>query len=205
MDILKKMKYGAVILAGGQGTRFGCQKQFLNLCGKELWKHVYDKVIDVIGKDNVVVVGMDVPGGATRTQSVINGLKSLDKDTDRVLLVEAARPLVTVDQLEMLIKDCAESTTFVMPLVNTVIGRDGKYMNRNELYEMLTPQAFNYKKLSEALNSGKYYDYTDETRIMFEHFGIKPHFIETTPNLIKVTYPRDILIIEAMINDRKGW
>lgn len=198
-------KCGAVILAGGQGTRFGCQKQFLNLCGKEIWKHVYDKVIEIIGKDNVIVVGIDVPGGATRTQSVINGIKKLYIDTDRVILLEAARPLVTIEQIETLIMDEAESSTFVMPLVNTVVGRDGKYLNRNELYEMLTPQAFDFKKLSEALNSGRYYDYTDETRIMFEHFGIKPHFIETTPNLIKVTYPRDIAIIEAMINDRKGW
>ena len=33
-----------IILAGGKGTRFGGQKQFLEINGKPLWKHVFDKL-----------------------------------------------------------------------------------------------------------------------------------------------------------------
>ena len=146
------------------------------------------------------MVGVDVPGGDTRTKSVISGLNAVSKDTDRVIIIEAARPLVKAIDLWQLILDDAPSTTFVRPLVNTVAFRDGRYLNRNELYELLTPQAFDFRMLCEALQSGIYSNVTDETRVMFEHHGIQPHFIETTAPLFKVTYPEDIYVVENMIN-----
>ena len=76
--------------------------------------------------------------------------------------------------------------------------RDGRYINREELYDLLTPQAFDYKLLLEAYKSGRFSDVTDETRIMFEFHGIKPHLIETSSNLFKVTYPGDLDIIESI-------
>ncbi len=189
---------GAIILAAGKGTRFQDKKQFIPFLGKPMWKHSYDTALKVIPKNNIVRVGIDIEGGKTRTKSVIAGMKSLSSNTDRVLIIESARPLVTEEQLLQLSKDKSDSTTFVMPLINTVIMRDGNYIDRDKMYELLTPQAFNYKLLLEALNSGKYEDMTDETRIMFEHFGINPKFIETGQNLLKVTYQRDIFILESL-------
>lgn len=196
-------KYGVVVLAGGKGQRFHGQKQFYKLQGLPLWQHVYNRAAQVLGtKENIIVVGVDIPGGATRTGSVTGGLEKLAADTDRVLLIEAARPLVTAEQIEQLLSDPYDSSTFVMPLVNTVIGRDGTYYNRAEMYDLLTPQAFNFQKLLAAYHTGKYQDMTDETRVMYEEYGIKPHFIETGDNLIKVTYPRDIAVIEEIIKER---
>ena len=199
-------KTGAVILAGGKGTRFHGQKQFFNLMGRPLWQYTYDKVKKVLKNENLVVVGIDIPGGDTRTFSVINGLKKLDADTDRVLIAEAARPLVTEDQLKILLEDEHPSVSFVMPLVYTVIKRDGSYLNRNELYELLTPQAFDYKLLTSAFDSGQFTDMTDETRVMYEYHQIQPFLIETTENLIKVTYQKDIAVIEQLIkaDENKG-
>ena len=88
-------KVGAIVLAGGKGTRFHQQKQFVQLWGKELWRHVYDKACQLIPKEQIIVVGVDVPGGETRSGSVMNGLNGL-KESEKVLLLEAARPLVTV-------------------------------------------------------------------------------------------------------------
>ena len=79
-----------------------------------------------------------------------------------------------------------------------MIYRDGTYINREELYDLLTPQAFDYRLLLEAYESGKFTDMTDETRAMFEYHGIKPHFIATESNLFKVTYPGDLEIIESI-------
>ena len=157
-----------------------------------------DKALEVV-EQNVVTVGVDIPGGNTRSASVINGLNALDSRTQRVILLEAARPLVTKQQILTLLEDPHESTSFVMPLVNTAIMRDGTYLNRNEMYELLTPQAFDFQKLKRAYDSGKFSDMTDETRVMWEFYGIKPHFIETTENLIKVTYRKDITIINELI------
>lgn len=74
------------------------------------------------------------------------------------------------------------------------------FLNREELYELLVPQAFDFQLLKTALDSGKFKNMTDETRVMFEYHGIKPHFIETTENLIKVTYQRDLPIIESLMH-----
>ena len=63
---------------------------------------------------------------------------------------------------------------------------------------MLVPQAFDYKLLLEAYESGRFEDMTDETRVMFEYHGIKPTLIETENNLYKVTYPGDLMIIESI-------
>lgn len=191
---------GAIVLAGGKGERFQGQKQFCMLRGKALWRHVYDKVCAVIQNDNIIVVGIDIPGGETRTDSVICGLKYLSCDTKRVIITEAARPLVTRHQIKQIIYDAAPSSSFVMPLVNTVIKRDGTYINREEMYELLTPQAFDYQLLDKALNSGQFKNMTDETRVMAEFYGIKPHLIETTENLFKVTYKRDLFIIESLMD-----
>ncbi len=198
MGITEKKYLGAVILAGGKGERFQGQKQFYLLDGKPLWKHVYDKVFDVLNNNNIIVVGVDVPGGKTRTDSVIKGINKLSNNTERVIIAEAARPLVTREQIREILFDQYPSSSFVMPLVNTVIKRDGNYLDREMMYELLVPQAFDFSLLKDALNSGKFKNTTDETRVMFEYHGIKPHFIETKENLIKVTYQRDIFVINSL-------
>lgn len=205
MSYTSKRKDGAIILAGGRGERFHGQKQFVELHGKPIWQIVYEKAKQTLSQsDNLVVVGVDIPGGDTRTQSVITGLKHLKHDTERVIILEAARPLVTLEQIQCLLQDTAPSTSFVMPLVNTVITRQGGYLNRSELYDLLTPQAFDYQLLLEAYDSGKFEDLTDETRVMYEYHGIKPNLIETTDNLIKITYPKDLAIVEFMAENEQN-
>lgn len=188
-------RIGAIILAGGKGTRFHGQKQFFQLWGKELWRHVYDKTCQLIPREQIVVVGVDVPGGETRSGSVMNGLNSLNNCL-KVLLIEAARPLVTIEQLTMLIECEGDSITFVAPCIDTIIKKDKTYLDRNDCLRMQTPQAFNYDLLKKAYATGKYKDMTDETRVLFEEFGIKPTFVDGGDNLFKVTYPKDIAFIE---------
>lgn len=197
----------AIILAGGSGTRFNGKKQFLTVRGKQLWKHVYDKVLRMISADHIVVVGVDVPGGSTRSQSVIRGLNyfaARRQAYDKVIILEAARPLVTVKQIETLLTQTEKSASFVMLPVNTVIGRDGSYLNRDELYDLLTPQCFDFPMLLAAYSQPKNWDMTDETRVMYEVYGIKPELILTGENLLKVTYRRDIPIIESLMEQMKG-
>ena len=178
------MNFSALILAAGSGKRFGdIKKQFMLFEGKELYKWVLDQTLCVLPRERIVVVGVDVPGGDTRSKSVINGLDALPLDTERVIILEAARPLVTSEQIEQLLSDEHPSVSFVMPCVNTVVYRNGTFINRNELYDLLVPQAFDYCLLKKAYDTKKYLDSTDETRIMFEEYGIKPFFIETRQNL----------------------
>lgn len=189
---------GAILLAAGQGTRYHGRKQDLIFHGKPLWRYAYETALEVVGDGNIIAVGKDIPGGVTRTGSVMNGLEALPSSIDRVIIVEAARPMVTKEQIIQLLEDTSPSSTYVRPLVNTVIYRNGTYVNRGDMYDMLTPQAFDRNMLQEAYRSGKFDDMTDETRVMFEYYGIKPHFIETESNLYKVTYPGDLDIIESI-------
>lgn len=192
------MKCSAIILAAGKGTRFGGHKQDVVFHNMPLWQYVFDATRQLVHNDRIVIVGRDVNGGDTRSASVICGLNSLPNDTERVIILEAARPLVTKGQIEALIMSPHPSVSYVRPLVNTVVFRKGEYLNRSELYDLLTPQAFDYHLLLEAYRSGMFQDYTDETRVMFEFYGIKPFFIETGDNLFKVTYPGDMAVIETL-------
>jgi len=192
------VKCSAILLAAGKGTRYKATKQDIIFHGKPIWKYAYETAKSIVGENNIIAVGKDVAGGATRTESVLKGLINLPEDTDRVVIVEAARPMVTKEQITQLLTDAHPSTSFVRPLVNTVIYRDGRYINREDLYDLLTPQAFDYKLLLEAYKSGRFNDVTDDTRIMFEFHGIKPYFIETGSNLFKITYPGDLDIIESI-------
>lgn len=189
---------GAIILAAGQGRRFQGLKQDVVFKGKPLWRHPFDLVTKWLPNKNVIVVGKDVEGGRTRSGSVQKGLAALPSQLKRVIILEAARPLVADSQILQLLKATSPSITMVKPLVNTVIGRDGTYYNRADMYELLVPQAFDFEKLTKAYQSGRFPDMTDETRVMWEFYGIKPAFVEAGENLFKVTYPSDISILESI-------
>lgn len=194
-----------IILAGGSGTRFGgpVKKQFLMFHGKELWRYMYDTACSVLPKENIVVVGVDVPGGATRSGSVKNGLDWIAKNNDcsRVVICEAARALVTRKQLEDIIHVNSQSCCYVNPVVDTVILTDKTYLTRSECRHLVSPQAFDFDLLYQAYKDCDLSEMrTDETRLMYDTYGIKPDFLEGGENLYKVTYPKDIAIIEAIFN-----
>lgn len=194
----------AILLAAGKGTRYQDTKQDVLFHDKPLWRYAYETALRVLPAERIVAVGKDIPGGETRTESVLCGLRALPKDTERVIIIEAARPMVTEAQVRELLDSPAPSVSFVRPLVNTVIFRDGRFINRSELYDLLTPQAFDYKLLLAAYESGRFKDLTDDTRIMDEYYGIRPTLIETENNLFKVTYPGDLDIIESIYQKQKG-
>lgn len=189
---------GAIILAAGSGSRFGAKKQFEKIDDKPLWKIVYDKATQIVDSSNVIVVGVDIDGGKTRNESLYFGLKKLSKNTDKVLVLEAARPLVRIEQIIEILNVDSPSTTFVRPLVNTIVSKEHKYLNRDEYLEILTPQTFNYKLLIKAIESYDYINFTDETRIMYELYNIEPFFLTGDEYLNKVTYKLDLIMMREL-------
>lgn len=193
----------AIILAGGSGTRFGgsVKKQFLEFHGKALWQHIYDTITCLLPKENVVVVGVDIPGGSTRSGSVKNGLDWVNSKGGcrRVVCLEAARALVTKEQLKEIIELDSPSCCFVNPVVDTVILTDKTYLTRSECRHLVSPQAFDFQLLYKAYNDCDLSEMrTDETRLMNDTYGIKPDFLEGGENLYKVTYPKDLAVIEEI-------
>lgn len=194
-------KIAAIILAAGSGTRFGARKQFLEFHGKPLYKHVYDTLNQIIPSNQIVVVGVDIEGGATRSASVKCGLDYLAclGKFERVVICEAARCLVTPLQISRIIELDAKSVCFVNPVVDTVILKDKTYVDRNQCLHIVSPQAFDFDLLYNAyLNADLGEIRTDETRLMYETYGIQPDFLDGGENLYKVTYPKDLAVLESI-------
>ncbi|WP_061019374.1 IspD/TarI family cytidylyltransferase [Vibrio splendidus] len=195
------MDIGVIILSAGKGSRFGGRKQELKLDGKMLWQVVLDKALELVGRDAIIVVGEDLPGGETRTESVRIGLSKLPESIKRVVILEAARPLIKVEQINALMENAYSSVSFYNELVDTVISKNGDYLNREMYCNLQTPQSFDYKLLKEAYDSGNFVDMTDETRVMFEFHGIRPQLLLGGANLLKVTYKNDYHTILKMLEE----
>jgi len=186
--------FSCVVLAGGNGVRFGGRKQFKRWQGKELWRHVAEKARSVC--DDVVVVGVDIPGGRRRCDSVFNGLKKICHD--RVVICEAARPGVTVEQIKNIGIHKSPSVSYAVPSVSTV-ACNGRVLTRQSCLSLQVPQAFDTGLLIEAHRQTKNVCPTDDTMLMYEVHGILPVFLEGGRNLLKVTYPEDFVLLEALL------
>lgn len=185
------MKFSCVILAAGNGTRFGGRKQFAMWQGKPLWKHVYDTASMV--SDDVIVVGVHIDGGKKRCDSVYNGLKCVKHN--RVVILEAARPRVTAEQIFDIANCDAVSVSYAIPSDSTIFYKD-EVLNRDETYILQVPQAFDTFELTVAHERTKNILPTDDTMLIAEVYGIKPALMIGDKNLKKITYKEDLEMIE---------
>jgi 2-C-methyl-D-erythritol 4-phosphate cytidylyltransferase len=151
-------------------------------------------------------------GGATRAQSVLGGLRSLQEQgvdpTDWVLVHDAARCLITPRLIQALLAACANDSVgglLALPLPDTlkasVDGRVSATLNRSDKWLAQTPQMFRLGSLAQALEQPSE-DITDEASAM-EAKGFAPLLIEGASFNFKVTYPQDWALAEAVLNDRK--
>lgn len=187
-------RFSCIVLAGGNGSRFGCRKQFIEYMGKPLWKHAADKCREV--SDDVVVVGVDIPAGKIRQKSVYNGLEQVVND--RVVIVEAARPGVTVEQIMRIGVEDFPSMSYAVDSVDTILF-DHVHLNREKTVQLQVPQAFNTKLLLDAHHVSKDAAYTSDTEMMFNIYGIKPALLQGGRNLMKITYPEDICFLGCLL------
>jgi 2-C-methyl-D-erythritol 4-phosphate cytidylyltransferase len=151
-------------------------------------------------------------GGATRAQSVLGGLRSLQEQgvdpSDWVLVHDAARCLITPRLIQALLAACANDSVgglLALPLPDTlkasVDGRVSATLNRSDKWLAQTPQMFRLGSLAQALEQPSE-DITDEASAM-EAKGFAPLLIEGASFNFKVTYPQDWALAEAVLNDRK--
>lgn len=119
------------------------------------------------------------------------------------MILEEARTLVTKQQIEDIVDSTAKSVCFVKPVVDMVILRDKTYLNRQNCLHLVSPQSFEFKLLYNVYSNCDFSEIlTDETRLMNDVYGIKPTFLEGDDNLYKVTYPKDIAIIEEIYKEQ---
>jgi 2-C-methyl-D-erythritol 4-phosphate cytidylyltransferase len=151
-------------------------------------------------------------GGATRAQSVANGLVALRKrgatDVDWVLVHDAARCLITTAQIDALIDACSNDAVgglLALKLPDTlkraVSGRVAETVDRSDKWLAQTPQMFRLGPLLAALQScGD--AATDEASAM-EAQGQQPLLVEGSAQNFKVTYPQDFALAAAVLAARR--
>ena len=166
----------AVVVAAGRGTRAGqgVPKQFAHWRGKPLVRHSIERLL-AAGAANIVVVipdgmqaeaqdalaGLDgyalAVGGATRQLSVMQGLRAIaSADARRVLIHDAARPLVPRSVIERLLAalETHPGAIPVLPVVDSLALAEGGTMagtaDRETLRRVQTPQAFHFDAIMAA-------------------------------------------------------
>jgi 2-C-methyl-D-erythritol 4-phosphate cytidylyltransferase/2-C-methyl-D-erythritol 2,4-cyclodiphosphate synthase len=217
----------ALIVAAGRGSRFGgpLPKQYTLLAGKPVLRHTLEayrsapainrlRVVIAPGDEihyQAAVEGLDLPaavlGGASRQQSVLNGLEALAGEApDFVAVHDAARPFVRpVDIAACLAAASAagvDGAVLGVPLSDT-LKRAGpgaaivETVPRANLWRAQTPQIFRYAALLQAhraaaaLGRSEATALTDDAAVA-ERAGLKVVMVEGSEDNLKITTADDL-------------
>ncbi|MCD8390467.1 MAG: 2-C-methyl-D-erythritol 4-phosphate cytidylyltransferase [Firmicutes bacterium] len=218
-----------VIAAGGKGARMGADKNkvYLTLLGEEILLHTVKAFENTAEVDEIIVVtgSSDIErcqrllgvckkvkavteGGATRQQSVYNGI--LKTGGDIILIHDGARALITGEIITNVINDCVKygAASAGVRVKDTLKTAENGFItgtvDRENTYQIQTPQAFYadiIKKAHEnAAKNG--YDFTDDCQAA-EKIGVKIKITEGSYENIKITTPEDIVTAERILEKRR--
>lgn len=218
------MNFAAVIVAAGSGTRAGegLAKQWRMLGGKPVLRWSAEALLaagaeplvvvvraDERGRAGQVLEGLDcrlADGGATRTQSVRNGLDAIVESVDAVLIHDAARPFVTAAHAAALVTalEDADGALPLLPVADT-LKRGGDRLttvDREGLSRAQTPQAFRTGPLRAAYAAWSDAEAATDDAAVVEAYGGRVTGVPGDPRLMKLTYPEDFAMAEALVQSR---
>lgn len=215
--------FAAIVVAAGSGSRAGGAKQWRNLGGKPVVRWSVEALLSGGAEDIVVVVAQGsegealaaltgltgwrlAVGGTTRAASVRNGLRVLGGRGDRpVLIHDAARPFLTTDVVRRLIEalDGADGALPALPVADSLRRATGGFITgsveREALWRAQTPQAFRLDTIVDAFAVWPVdVSATDEATVV-ERAGGRVRIVEGSVRLMKLTYPEDFAMAEALI------
>jgi 2-C-methyl-D-erythritol 4-phosphate cytidylyltransferase / 2-C-methyl-D-erythritol 2,4-cyclodiphosphate synthase len=215
----------ALIVAAGSGTRLGGEvpKQYLPLAGRAVLRHSVETFLrhPAISGVRVVisaehralydgaVAGLPilppVAGGASRQDSVRNGLESLtDLWPDRVLIHDAARPFLTAEIVDRTLAalDDAPGAVVAVPVTDTLKrGKGGQVagtVDRSALWRAQTPQAFRYAEILAAHRQAEGAAMTDDAAVA-EAAGLPVKLVMGADDNFKITTADDLRRAERLV------
>ncbi len=225
------MGVAAVIVAAGQGTRMGTasRKQYMMLRNRPVLSYAlltFEKC-DAIEEIFLVIPRGDEPfckkeiidplrpnkpihlvsGGATRQESVYNGLRASDGRFGLVVIHDGVRPLVKIDQVTQCVKVAKKygSCILAVPASDTIKTVDEHdrviaTMKRHIIRMAQTPQAFHYSLIlgAHVASQKEAYVGTDDAELV-ERCGKVVKVIPGDPYNIKITTPEDFKFAEALL------
>ncbi|MEP6586863.1 MAG: 2-C-methyl-D-erythritol 4-phosphate cytidylyltransferase [Candidatus Udaeobacter sp.] len=221
----------AILVAGGSSQRMGFDKLFAVIAGEPVIAHPIRAFERATSVGEIVVVAREerhdeirkisrdsgfkkvlsiVPGGERRQDSVRAGLDRINHGAKYVAVHDAARPLITPEQIERAFAQCRVhgAATLAEPVNDTLKRADADLLvvgsvDRHQMYAMQTPQIFERKLLEDAYRAvyAENILVTDEVSAV-ERLGHKVALVLDDDFNLKITYPRDLPVAEFIIRDR---
>ena len=221
----------AIVPSAGSGKRFGGSepKQYTPLRGKQVIQWTLERLQAVSELSGILVgVAADADltlleptnsrlnvetyiGGATRSETVLKGLKRLidsGHNNEWALIHDAARPLITPELVSELVKRVGfdvRGGLLAIEVVDTLKkiknGRSLETIDRGQYWRAQTPQLFPVGRLFEALCAGKEKNitFTDEADAM-EFLGYTPLLVKGSRKNLKLTEPEDMIVASAILD-----
>lgn len=152
-----------------------------------------------------------VPGGATRTESVLRAALEASEGATLLAVQDGARPLVTSALIDDAVAAAQRyhAAAPAVPVTDTIkVAHDGiveSTPERSTLFAVQTPQVFDAELLKAALQDALRADaaLTDDCSAV-ERFGKEVHLTAGDRENIKITTPLDLTIAEAILQCREG-
>ena len=218
----------AIIVAAGTGSRLNSEipKQFIEVAGKPVIVHTLERFDACPAVDEIVLVlgadaaesfseelrnyGLRKPiriaiGGASRAESVLNGLNAAVRSTEIVAVHDGARPLVTVDEITRTIERAQQTgaACLVAPVTDTIKeirgGSISATLDREKLRRALTPQCFRLELLKRAFEAGPVDSSVTDECYLVEKLGVEIAIVEGSSRNIKITHPEDLAFAEMFL------
>lgn len=215
--------FTVVVPAAGIGKRMAanCPKQYLKIAGKTILEHTLtslyahpqiEQIIVVLHPEDTFFKTLAIAnsswlntviGGDERSDSVLAGLAQVDSEQTWVLVHDAARPCLHLEDLSNLLKlaDLGETGGILATPVRDTMKRANDSLqvmhteSRDNLWHALTPQLFPLKELRHALLTAQKQDVviTDEASAI-EFMGGHVNLVQGRASNLKVTQPEDMLL-----------
>lgn len=223
-----------IIVAAGSGSRFGAElpKQFCDMAGRPVLMHTIDNLrLARPGAELILVLSPDgekiwrelcercsyvspqvVMGGATRWESVRNGLQAIPPDAaphSTVLIHDGARPLVDKATVSRVCGATlnTDGAIPVIPVSDSLRQLDedevsSEPVDRSRFRAVQTPQGFSLWRLREAYALPYEESFTDDASVLAAAGFRNITLVKGSVDNIKITNPRDILFAEAILASR---
>jgi len=222
-------RYWAVIPAAGIGSRMQADrpKQYLLLQGQPVIHHALQPFLAIPAIQGVVLAlakddtYWQAPAQADKIHTVVGGAERADSvraalayladfaaADDWILVHDAARPCLSLDDLQHLIVSLADHPVgglLASPVADTLKHADAEHhvqttVPRADLWRALTPQMFRYQTLVSALDAAHVAGstITDES-MAIEAAGLYPKLVVGRADNLKITRPEDLAVATTIL------
>ncbi len=223
----------AIIVAAGGSVRMGIadSKQFIPLLSRPAIEYTLrafqkcylikeivivcreqdrDRIKELVEENGFTKISQLVLGGASRAESVRNGVNAANEKAKYFAIHDGARPLITVEEIERVVEAAFETgaATLGTAVTDTIKIVDGfnkieSTPLRSQLRAVQTPQVFEKDLYTFALeNAGdNAINFTDDCALI-ENMGGEVEVVKGSLENIKLTTPVDIIIAESILRSR---